>query len=369
MASINSSTDRRYSSGSRKAATSTAITMAFCACDWLAGSAMRGTHNGLPARRLDQHSNIMASPEPFGPKGSQILALLGSVVSLPSLSSAQPFGIGMSLVGGEVDLAAGRDAGRHVEHDRRMPLCRDADRNGAVVKAGCLGSVRRHVRGTAHGRHPDQAFARDAVGVIRERAVVGATADHDPRRAARTCLGHGVFHTRHGGDGPGRAVRIDQCRGRGLPHDFGHRVGNHVAVVDLPDVPRDAQHTVRVDAPDVGPDEHVRLAFRVRGGHPGGTEDRGREVRERAGADGHAIRMARRIRHRSCCGRCDCDEGVAAHKGAAVLYPAQLACSKAFAPQIESCACAAHRLRLHHTNVTPSSANNPFPPMPSGGTR
>lgn len=51
--------------------------------------------SGAPARTLVTHSNISPSPAPFGPPmGSEIAAFAGSVVELPSASSAHPSGIG-----------------------------------------------------------------------------------------------------------------------------------------------------------------------------------------------------------------------------------------------------------------------------------
>ena len=90
-ASISRSTLFLYSSGSVNVAMSMAAMKLF----WMPRLTSRvpdscGSSSGLPTIRLDRHSNISASPDPFGPPaGSRMSASFGSVVGSPAEVAAQ----------------------------------------------------------------------------------------------------------------------------------------------------------------------------------------------------------------------------------------------------------------------------------------
>src|SRR5262249_16911315 len=97
----------------------------------------------------------------------------------------------------------------------------------------------------------------------------------------------------------GCPVGVDDDRGRGLRADLDRRRQVEIAVVDQPEVHRNARDAVRVNAPEICPHQHLGDDRGVGLPHPRPAEPGAGEAAERVGGDGRGRRRrARRLAHR-----------------------------------------------------------------------
>ncbi len=188
------------------------------------------------------------------------------------------------------------DAGPHVQHDRTLFATRNSDRNRARGNTRRARSVIRHVRPGSRERDRRHAFAGGGERVIAERRRVRGCPDQREPDAGVPGLAHRFGGRPRHRDRAGGAIGVDQDRGRRFGADRDRRTRIHVAAFYQIDIARDPRDAVRVDAPEIGPDEDVRDDRRIGLGHAGAREDLRRETPERVGRSGRRRPIGVRLR-------------------------------------------------------------------------
>ena len=185
-----------------------------------------------------------------------------------------------ALVAREVDLAARDAGGCHVHHERRALPDRRRDRPRIGADDLLHAAPRRHRRPAVGGENMDAAFARAAARVVHAGAEVVGHAHADRADAVRL----GALRSL-------RAWRAPSARGR---RRRGRRsraiapasttnsgfVTGFITRADAVEVPAEAQHAVRLVAPQVRLHQRVGDEARIGLGHAGAGVDGGGEVDE-----------------------------------------------------------------------------------------
>ena len=208
--------------------------------------------NAAPESAHTSNSTMRASIAPFAPPAGSMLpssAARASVVGWPSLSSAQPSGIGLPSRAATMILPRAT-----AESDRSMMsggavAAREhgGDRIGAEERA--LAAPGGHRRGRVAEREPDQARFGHGLEVVGRDAEVIAVGDRDVRHAV-------LARARRSPRAPASAqasnarpcARVHQARGLAVARDDRHRRRRSRGRWQVPAILRDARSAVRADA-------------------------------------------------------------------------------------------------------------------------
>ena len=194
-------------------------------------------------------------------------ARFGSVSGLPSRPTHPADRQLLSALHLQAHLSEGGNSRCHIEHDRCFVLGRDCDCDRVRAQQVLGRAPRRQVVVAADGEiEPDHVMGERHHGVERRRPGMVAHSRAHPGNACSFCL----LDRRHRGkphDQVAHAVvAVDKRGGRTLFYDPDMRTRVDSARLQAPKIKRQADHTMRVAAAQIGLDHQSRDNLRVRGG-------------------------------------------------------------------------------------------------------
>ena len=223
-----------------------------------------------------------------GKEGPALAEGGGVIVSVPVRIDGPAGGEALPLAAGDFELASGHCRRGHVEGERLATG--DGRGEGDGVRAeGALGAAGGNGE---HGRiatgHADESAGGRALGVVAGRPEVASVADGDHADAVRFGAGDAAVHRVDGDDDAHASVAVEGEGGGGLTQHADRWRGVHAAVAQaghVAPVPGEVGDTVRLDALQVGVDEHLGGDGGIGGRHAEVIEGRGRVVAQGAGIE------------------------------------------------------------------------------------